>query len=408
MKPKMRALEVVPLEHNGEECLLLRDRMGFSPDAVLPRDLGPLLALFNGRRTVAEIFAEYERIGGEALPLWFQEKLLRELDELLLLDSPHFQTMRGDTLREFADETLRAAAFSGLSYPDEAQELGALLDGFFGKAARLPLNNTQTPPGCLRGIVVPHIDFTRGGPVEALAYQPLFDQSFDVLVVLGIAHCGVRYPFCATAKDYETPLGLCRTDAEFVAALQERIGARLTEEQFAHKNEHSIEFVAVFLQHIATLKHTRIVPILCGGFHDETRSGASPDSNPDIHSFITALREVTAQWEAQGQRVGFIASVDGAHVGSQFGDDTPLTPSRLKEIEQADREFFACAESGDAEALHQAMARDQNARHVDAHPALYTLLKAFPLRGQLLHYAQAYNAEANIVVSFAAMTLHEA
>ncbi len=379
MKPKMRALEVVPLEHNGQECLLLRDRMGFSPDVVLPRDLGPLLALFNGRRTVEEIFAEYERIGGESLPQWFQEKLLRELDERLLLDSPHFQTVREDTLRDFANEPLRDAASAGLSYPDEPQQLGALLDGFFGRAARLKIDTPQTPPGRVRGNVVPPLDFTRGGPGGALAEQPLCGGGFDVLVVLGIAHCGVRYPFCATAKDYDTPLGLCRTDAEFVAALQERVGERLTVEQFAHKNEHSIEFVAVFLQHIATLQNTRIVPILCGGFHDETRSGASPDGNPDIHGFIEALREVTAQWEAKGQRVGFIASVDGAHVGSQFGDDTPLTPQRLKEIEAADRDFFACAEAGDAEALHQAMARDQNARHVDAHPALYTLLKAFPL-----------------------------
>jgi AmmeMemoRadiSam system protein B len=127
--------------------------------------------------------------------------------------------------------------------------------------------------------VVPHIDFARGGVVEALAYEPLRTEEFDVLVVLGIAHKGVRYPFCAAAKDFETPLGTAQCDREFLEALQQRIGTRLTCEQIAHKNEHSIEFVAVFLQHFEKLKNARIVPIICGGFFDEIQSGESPSGN---------------------------------------------------------------------------------------------------------------------------------
>jgi AmmeMemoRadiSam system protein B len=256
---------------------------------------------------------------------------------------------------------------------------------------------------------VPHIDFTRGGVVEALAYEPLRNEEFDVLVVLGIAHCGVRYPFCAAPKDFETPLGTAPCDREFIAALQQRVGERLTREQIAHKNEHSVEFVAVFLQHCEQFKNTRIVPIICGGFFDEIQSGDSPSRTRDIAQFIRALREVTQDWESRGQRVGFIASVDGAHVGTQFGDPRVITPARLQEIEEGDREFWRHVAEGDAEAMHAHIARDNNERNVDAHPALYTLMTAFPeLHGQLLHYAQAYNREQNIVVSFAAMSLHEA
>jgi predicted class III extradiol MEMO1 family dioxygenase len=270
----------------------------------------------------------------------------------------------------------------------------------------MPASTQQT--GKLRGIVVPHIDFTRGGVVEALAYEPLKNEEFDVLVILGIAHCGVRYPFCAAPKDFETPLGTAPCDREFIAALQERVGERLTREQIAHKNEHSIEFVAVFLQHFEQFKNTRIVPIICGGFFDEIQSGDSPSRNQDVAQFIRALREVTREWESRGQRVGLSPASMARTSARSSGDPRVITPSTLQEIETRDRDFWEHVADGDAEAMHSHIHATTTNANVDAHPALYTLLTAFPdLRGELLHYAQAYNREQNIVVSFAAMSLHE-
>jgi hypothetical protein len=396
---------------HGEEYLLIRDPHGFASDAAVPRTLAPLLALFDGLRTPAQIIAAYEALGGETLPEWFIAKVVADLDRGLLLESPRFASERQATLHAFTANPRRPAAHAGQSYPDDPQQLRAQLDGYFAWARSFDASRRGArlhDPTTLRGIVVPHIDFTRGGPVEALAYQQLTNETFDVFVVLGIAHCGVHYPFCGAVKDYETPLGTAHVDSEFMGALQERVGERMVAEQFAHKNEHSIEFVAVFLQYLQTLKNARIVPILCGGFHDSVRRGTEPQNEPDISQFCKALREVVAQWEARGARVGFIASVDLAHVGSRFGDDEVLTPSRLKAIEHADHEFLKYMESGDAQLLHRHIARDGNARNVDAHPALYTLLTAFPeLRAQLLHYDQAFDAAANSVVSFASMAVYE-
>jgi predicted class III extradiol MEMO1 family dioxygenase len=148
---------------------------------------------------------------------------------------------------------------------------------------------------------------------------------------------------------------------------------------------------------------------LCGGFHDEVRRQISPLENPDIADFCTALRELVSERQSRGQRVGLIASVDLSHVGSRFGDESELSDDKLRAIEIADRKFLACADLGSADALHAHIAQDNNARNVDAHPALYTLLAAFPeLRAQLLEYAQAYDEAANSVVSFASMTIYEA
>jgi MEMO1 family protein len=226
-------------------------------------------------------------------------------------------------------------------------------------------------------------------------------------VVFGIAHSGVHYPFCAAPKDYATPLGTAQCDREFLHDLQNRVGDQLIEEQYAHKNEHSIEFVAVFLQHFSELRNCQIVPILCGGFFEEIRTGTSPMKNAQIAQFIEALREVTQRHEGRGRKIGFIASVDGAHVGTQFGDNRVLTSERLKQIETLDLQFWQTVEQGDAEAMHAHIYQDNNARNVDAHPAVYTLLSAFPLRAELLHYGQAYNAQQNIVVSFGSLSLYE-
>ena len=227
-------------------------------------------------------------------------------------------------------------------------------------------------------------------------------------MVLGIAHSGVAYPFCAANKDFETPLGTAECDREFLASLNARVGRKMLNEQYAHQKEHSIEFVAVFLQHFKNLKNAKIVPIICGGFFNELRNKTSPQSTPIIAEFIEALRETTREYEAKGKRVGFIASVDLSHVGTFFGDNEVLTLTRLNEIEKGDLHFLGAIEEGIAEKMHQSLARNNNKRNVDAHPTVYTLLAAFPeMRAQLLEYQQAFNAEENSVVSFAAMTLYE-
>ena len=405
-RPAMRALSISPFTQDGEAFLHLHDPEGFAADAAVPQLLANLLALFDGTRTVSQIVEDYQEMGGEELPIWFVEKTIADLDENFMLDSPKFRARLGSVANEYSNAQARPASLAGRAYPNDAQELQALLDGFNEQAGKL--DAPPRPQGEIKGCVVPHIDFTRGGVVEALAYRDLRDQHFDVLVVLGIAHSGVRYPFCATTKDYDTPLGVCRTNQEFVQALQDRVGLQLTAEELAHKNEHSIEFVAVFLQSIASLSSTRIVPILCGGFHRETRAKTSPRNTSEVAQFIEALRETVREWESKGQKVGVVASVDLSHVGSRFGDERRLFGERLMEIEEEDRAFLACAEKGDCEAIHDAMSKDNNVRNVDAHPALYTLLAAFPAwRTQFLAYDQAFDEEANSVVSFAAMTVFE-
>ena len=417
MNPRLRRLNITrvpdPNEENGE-LLVFHDPTAYAPDLALDAGLAPLLALLDGTRSLEQL-GEMVRRSDPDIPADWLAEFIAELDDNLLLDSPHFAAEQRERESDWHDATARSAAFAGRSYPDEFVELGEFLEAKRAQGkARLPARAYE--PEKVRGIVTPHIDFHRGGHTEAASYAPLVEnvratgQSFDTLVVFGIAHAGVRYPFCALDKDYETPLGTMQCDLQFIASLTERVGPQLLAEGFAHKDEHSIEFSAVMCQHFAELKTARIVPILCGGFWESLRTGEAPESaEPQVGAFIEALRDVTKQHEAAGRKIGFIASVDGAHVGSQFGDDTKLTPAKLREIEREDRKWCAAIEAGDKAALHAHFAKDGNRFNVDAHPALYTIMAAFPdLRGQLLDYDQAYHEGPNIVVSFASLALFEA
>jgi AmmeMemoRadiSam system protein B len=408
MKPSLRYLEFRPVEHEGQKYFHAHDRYEFSDDVFLPRAWAGVLQLLDGTRDVETIIRDYATQHGETLPREAVEAVLEQLDEALVLDSPRFRERQAEVVRAFEDASTRASSCAGRSYPNDADALKKLLDGFFAEAATIEVLSPRPESAELRGIVVPHIDFTRGGVTEALAYRQLHSD-FDTFIVLGIAHAGVHYPFCATDKDFDTPLGVALCDRVFLHELNARAGGKMLLEQYAHKTEHSIEFVAVFLQAMPQHRNAQIVPIACGGFFEELRTGASPLENPDIAEFVEALRETVHSHQAQGKKIGLVASVDLAHVGSNFGDDEVLTPARLAGIKTQDLQFLQAVEAGDLSAVHAVLARDNNTRNVDAHPAVFTLLAAFPeLRAQLLDYRQTFDKNSNSVVSFAAMSLWNA
>ena len=413
MNPRLRRLQISRTDSPDGEILVFHDPAAYAPDLALDAGLAPLLRLMDGTRSVAQIAAFARRDDAEMPDAWIAE-FVAELDEHLLLDSPRFARKRAERERDWHAAQARPAAFAGRSYPAGADDLREFLQGKLAQGApRLPARAYDAAD--VRGIVTPHIDFHRGGHVEAASYAPLIEnvrateKPFDTVVVFGIAHAGVQYPFCALDKDFATPLGDMKCDQEFVSDLAERVGPQLLAENFVHQDEHSIEFAAVFCRYFDELKNARIVPILCGGFWESLRTGRAPEAADDgVAAFVEALRDVTRQHELANRKIGFIASVDGAHVGTQFGDDTPLTPAKLTQIEREDRRWCAAIEAGDRAHLHRHFARDGNRFNVDAHPALYTLMAAFPdWRGQLLDYDQAYHQAPNIVVSFASLALFE-
>ena len=141
----------------------------------------------------------------------------------------------------------------------------------------------------LCAVLSPHIDFRRGGPAFAWAYKKLIEESAaDLFVILGTAHNPMRNLFALTKKGFDTPLGTVETDRMFVARLASKMSAspvgkdlNLFGDELAHRQEHSIEFQAVFLQSLLGGKRPfQIVPILVGSFHSSCGRTSRPRPRP--------------------------------------------------------------------------------------------------------------------------------
>lgn len=398
--PKLRPLEAIPIP--GERALCLRDPLGFCENPIVISEAGLLfLHFFDGQHSVRDIQTALTRAGGAIVLSDHIEAVIRQFDELHLLDSETFQRHRAEVIQRFRVEPLRQGVHAGQAYPDDAEAMRAYLDLLYRDADGAGAPPFEKNGNRVRAIMAPHIDLRNGGPCYTHAYRALAEGSeAGTFVILGVAHSGAENLFAATRKAFASPLGVLQPDHEFIDALASRVNFDLFHDEYAHCAEHSIEFQVVFLQHLFG-NEVKIVPILVGGFHATTFAGKAPETDDRVASFIDAMRQTLTQY---GDRAAVILSVDLAHVGMRFGDEEPLSDEFLDRVERADREFLRAAESLDAAAMLSTIRQNEDARRVDGYPGLYTLLRALPLsEGTLLRYAQAVNEEAQSAVSFASM-----
>jgi AmmeMemoRadiSam system protein B len=400
--PCLRPIEAFPVEQEGERYVALRDPAGYTPAVVMiPVALLDILALFDGAHDVADIQTEILKADGELVEREQIEKLVAALDEHGFLDSPRFAERRAAIDRGFLEAPSRPAQHAGGAYAGDATELRITMDGFFmppeGPGSIAPFRG-----GGIRGLVAPHIDFHRGGPAYAWAYRELAERGeADLFVIFGTCHAGMAQPFALTRKDFDTPLGPARTDRDFVEALAGRAGQDCFGSELAHRNEHSIEFQAVFLQYLyAGRRDVSIVPVLTSFAHEALARGRRPLDDRRVPAFLDAVGETAA---ASGRRVAFIAGADLAHMGPRFGDPAPVSPAELAVIDREDRDMLAAVEAGDAAAFFESARRDNDRRRICGLSPIYALLHALDggARGTLRRYGQWPDPQG--VVTFASV-----
>lgn len=401
--PKLRStIEIFPAEVSDQRVLCLRDTLNFTDKVVfLPMEAYYILRLFDGRHSFLDIQAEFMRALGTLLYKEEIQELAKQLDENLFLDSELFQAHRDKVLTEFRASPLRRAALAGKSYPAEADKLTSELDRYFAPPEGPGDGIVSGSGDILKGAVMPHIDYPRGGHTYAWPYREVMSRlPADVYVILGTAHVATSAPYVLTAKDFETPLGTLKADREMIQALSEKCGPDVFSDELAHLGEHSVELQAVYLKHaLGDKRDATIVPVLCGSFHQYVAEGASPEKDPRVEKFISALRDCTA---SSPRRVCVIASADLSHMGPRFGDQEAITSVHLKLMESQDMEMLRSVEAGDAEGLFHHIARDKDRRRVCGFPAIYTMLKVInPSRGKFLKYSQW--PDENATVTFAGM-----
>lgn len=399
--PKLRYVEAIPSEENGKKVVYLRDPqnpggnvIAVSPSAVIA------LSLFDGEKSVEDICGILsQRFGGDVRKEDI-ENIVSKLDEALFLDSPRYREYINGIEREFRETEVREAGFAGLSYPSSADELGEWFGRFLEEAGG---ENGNGETGKLKGIVSPHIDYSRGGVSYAKAYATLPESEADVFIIFGTSHYGqVDNPFILTKKNFRTPLGEAKTNGEIIERLEAACGWDLFEGELSHKTEHSIEFQVAFLQYMLGGKRDfTIVPVLCTSFHRMVTEGSSPSEDERVSKFLGEMKEIIS---GLGERAFIIAGADMAHVGLKFGDNDRVNDETLGVIRERDLASLAFGENMDAEGFYRSIESEKDWRKICGLSPIYAALSTTGAkRGVLLDYDQALEPDTGSVVSYASM-----
>ena len=402
--PKMRPVTAFPVMHSGKEVICLKDASGLAENTILvPKPVFFIISMLNGENSVWDIQAAYMRRFGEMLFSDHIQKFIDDLDNNLFLEGKRFEAYQQRLRTEFKKAATRPFLHLGDGPHHEPARLKRELASYYshpdGPGDRFP----EIPTGSIKGVMVPHIDYIRGGPCYAWGYRGMetLDQ-VDTFIILGINHMAAEPLFSVTPKPFETPLGLMDTDRDFVQALIENCDQDLLEGEFCHRGEHSVELQAIWLKYLYAEKgEVKIVPVLCGSFESFIAQGISPIEDVRVYDFVNGVKETTT---ASGRKVCVMASVDLSHIGPQFGDGQRISLGDLADIRGADLETLRSVEALDREGFWQGVARDANQRHICGLSAIYTLLCLIEVReGKLLKYSQWRDEQGWGCVTFASM-----
>lgn len=400
-RPKLRPVEAFPAESNGMKLIGLRDPHKLTDKMVLlPQPAFFIVTLLDGNHTYSDIKLKFTRQFGSILMQSDIDKIVSDLDAAFFLENENFIKHYEKLVEDFKDKPFREAAHAGSAYPADKHGVKTLLQELMKNT---PEDNETAPEGkTLRALVSPHIDYFRGGPCYGHAYKVLKQQAgVKHFIIFGTSHYGGKDLFIFTKKDYNTPLGRLKTNADFVGKLEKRLGLNLCVEEFLHKNEHSIELQAVFIKALFPGDDVSIVPVLCGSFYEMMEKGKEEEKEKHIQSVISAMKDIVKD-DAPDTVV--LAAADLSHVGLMFGDANPVTPGALDALREKDLETLKCAQDTACGRFYDNVAVDVNERKIcGTAPIYYTMMFAEGCEGKLLNYDQWYGREQGSTVTFASM-----
>jgi AmmeMemoRadiSam system protein B len=382
--PLIRPLDLQPVHHQGQQMWLLRDPLGLAErHLILPPLLAHMLRYCDGEHTAADIRLALSADAGFDVPLTAVTDALAELDRACLLDNARSATAIQSQLAVYRAQPNRPPALAGHSYPAQPDALARLFDAY--GAADDP---GEWSGGAARGIVSPHIDYQRGGPVYAQVWRRSAAAVLeaDLVVILGTDHNGSPGSITLTRQAYATPFGELPADLAVVDALAAAVGEEAAfAEELHHRGEHSVELSAVWLHDVfrrAGRLPCPMVPVLVGSFHHFLTNGSHPARDARLQAFLDALAAVSA-----GRRVLVVGSVDLAHVGPAFGDTFGMDRERRQALRAEDEALMVAITRGDAEAFYNRIAAVGDRHRICGFAPLYLMLRHLgPTSGEIVDY----------------------
>ncbi len=392
-----RDLEFFPVQHQGQQFVLIRDSLGLVPEGkAVGLPLYQIMMLLNGNTTVRDLQMELMRQrGGVLVGADEINNLLAHLDESFLLDSERFKNAKERIITDFTSRRIRPCSHCGKSYPENPSELRVRLDEILNSELSIP-----EPEGKIEALVAPHIDLNVGYKSYSSAYQLLKHTAPSRVILLGVGHQLQNALFSLTDKDFETPLGVTKNDQASINWLREAGQDIIAPDDFVHRSEHSIEFQIIFLQHLLADNPFTIIPILCGslqmGLPEYTRQAYQEKAG----RFLEELRLILS---APDQETLLVAGVDFSHTGPKFGHEMPATYLENSSQEH-DQNLLKHLTRLDATNFWEESRRVNDQFNVCGFSALACLLEILPqCQGELLHYEIWHEEPTRSAVSFASV-----
>jgi AmmeMemoRadiSam system protein B len=397
--PALRTdINLMTVRLEEQDVIVVRDPLGIAtPNTALTAKVAPYLPLFNGSSTIGDLQVVMMQHHGGSLVLRTEaERFVEDLSRLGILQTEEYREAKERIVREFSENPERAAVLAGSSYPADRKELATLLD----RILTLPASPAAPLPGIPCALAAPHIDLRVAERTYGAAFRSIRSLAPSAILLLGTGHALGETRYCVTDKTFTTPLGRVRADRESIARIREAAGGALAPDDFAHRNEHSLEFQVLFLQRLFPMEEVPILPVLCGQMEDLFGKVRSPLEVPGLSSFV---RAVSAWLSEPPERKLVVAGVDFSHVGPKFGD--PHTGRSLEpDFRAYDREILDALAAGDSSAFFLAGARARNRHRICGFSALWTLLAVLPgIRGTILDYDVWHEGPTLSAVSFAAI-----
>ncbi|MBZ0265030.1 AmmeMemoRadiSam system protein B, partial [bacterium] len=390
------------------DMIVLRDQDGFAEQMLaVSVHLAPILAFFDGRKTLVEIASQLKTPDGSEIDPERLIDIVKMLSDNHLLENELFFERRAEVLKQYKDAPIRRMTMVGGGFPDSPADFSEYIKTMLNvpesdKFAR----EIPTETGKIRGLMLPHIDFHRGYETYGRGYSALKKavaevQDKNLLIgIIGVAHSGASAPYVATDKNFETPLGTVETDKHAIHVLRQHLGDTPFYDEWVHKNEHSVEIQVVALAEIFKECNFTVLPLLAGNLDLAVNGNGTPKNNDVVEKFIDTLQRVE---DSHDGPVLWIASVDFAHIGPRFGDSQSVNESTCHRIKEADFKSLESVRSVNAESWWLSlMGNDNNPRRVCGLSATYLVLRLMQKsRGYIIDYDQAVDPSGDQMVTFA-------
>ena len=399
--PKLReGVEPVPFVYQGQQCILLKDQLGYSDRSILLSPiLIPILSKMDGRNSIKDLQIYFMQTTGQFIMREKLERLIAELDESLFLESERYKEVKKRQVEEFLKSSLRKPTYAGKSYPLEKDKLKEMIESFFEAEDKdLKALESKKNDKKVVGLIAPHIDLNLGGKVYASGYKMLLESQIpDTWIILGTSHGILENFFTLTYKDFETPFGILSTHKDLVSTIKEKVSYDLFKDEFSHKNEHTIEFQTIFMSYF--WPNSKIVPILC--YFD---TELTDEDKKKIDEMIKVLKEIITQND-----VGIIASVDFAHVGPRYGDRFVPNTSIVQTNLDMDKLLLDLLANTDGDRFFDIIKNENNKRKICGFAPLYVFSKVLEgfAYGELTAHSYGYMDEQNSFVTFASMVFYK-